>query len=265
MAKHTILKERGTAETLYPQTLAEFVQMADGGNVENGVRQAKFALFVDMWNNAAGSYGRYNPDTGMFELNGLTDITYEQALDIYRYTAGVIYGGQQNIDHIHFEGLSIRTNLPFHVYGAGDIMAMFCRCSKLEVVAFQSTMIYARTAYSAFSECGKLRSINCVINIGSNNVSAFSKCYSLVDVRVLCAYSFSLSDSPLVSLDSMTYMVTKSSNTNQITITVHPTVWAKLFGDMENETVAAMDAEELAQWMALPGKAQARKIVFATV
>lgn len=43
----------------------------------------KEALFIDLWNNACGSYGRYNAETGYFELNGLTDIGYDEALKIF--------------------------------------------------------------------------------------------------------------------------------------------------------------------------------------
>ena len=53
MAKQTILTERGTGEVMYPQTLASLVHTADGGNVEEGLEKAKFALFVDMWNSNA--------------------------------------------------------------------------------------------------------------------------------------------------------------------------------------------------------------------
>ena len=47
---------------------------------------AKKKVFIDTWNTACTSagirYGSYNEKTGYFELNGLTDISYEQALDI---------------------------------------------------------------------------------------------------------------------------------------------------------------------------------------
>ena len=43
----------------------------------------KEQLFIDMWNSACGTNGKYNTETGFYELNGLTDITYEQALTIY--------------------------------------------------------------------------------------------------------------------------------------------------------------------------------------
>lgn len=47
---------------------------------------AKKRVFIDLWKSACGQWGTYNEDTGYFELNGLTDITYEEALDIYVHT-----------------------------------------------------------------------------------------------------------------------------------------------------------------------------------
>lgn len=45
---------------------------------------AKKRLFIDLWNQAAGDYGRYNEDTGFFELYEIYDIGWDEALLIYR-------------------------------------------------------------------------------------------------------------------------------------------------------------------------------------
>ncbi|MDU1892763.1 MAG: hypothetical protein E6767_18945, partial [Dysgonomonas sp.] len=50
------------------------------------VERIKKLTFADLWNQAAGQYGRYNEETGLFELNGRTNYSYEQAIDIYNYT-----------------------------------------------------------------------------------------------------------------------------------------------------------------------------------
>lgn len=44
-------------------------------------------VFIDLWNEACGIWGSYNEETGFFELNGLTDITYGQAISIYQLGA----------------------------------------------------------------------------------------------------------------------------------------------------------------------------------
>lgn len=65
--------------------------------------------FIDLWNAACGIWGRYNPSTGFFELNGLKDITYEQALSIYDFGAIDSY---ETAGRYMNDQKSIRTNLP---------------------------------------------------------------------------------------------------------------------------------------------------------
>jgi len=69
---------------------------------------AKKRLFIDLWNTACGNWGTYNAETGLFELNGLTDITYEEAIKIYN--AGDIRTRESR--GIYGTRISIRTNLP---------------------------------------------------------------------------------------------------------------------------------------------------------
>lgn len=65
-------------------------------------------VFIDQWNTACGIWGRYNEETGYFELNGLTDITYEQALSIM--AAGPLIDSLSPFAGGLFS--KIRTNLP---------------------------------------------------------------------------------------------------------------------------------------------------------
>ena len=51
----------------------------------------------------------YNADTGLYELNGLTDITEDQMREIYLYTASRIYDFNMSYT---FSALYIRTNFP---------------------------------------------------------------------------------------------------------------------------------------------------------
>lgn len=60
-------------------------------------------------------------------------------------------------------------------------------------------------------------------------------------------------------------MNTWAQGTTQITITVHPSVYAKLTGDTTNEAAAALTPEELAQWQQVLTDAVAKNISFATV
>ncbi len=61
--------------------------------------------FIEKWNTACGDYGSYNTTTKYFELNGLDDITYDQAVEIYTYSN--TYNGETN--NVCNRG---RTNIP---------------------------------------------------------------------------------------------------------------------------------------------------------
>lgn len=61
------------------------------GNVLSLTEMAKKRLFIDLWNQAAGDFGRYNEDTGYFELYEIYDIGWDEALLIYRISGGWDY------------------------------------------------------------------------------------------------------------------------------------------------------------------------------
>ena len=62
----------------------------------------------------------------------------------------------------------------------------------------------------------------------------------------------SIIDSPLVAIESLTYLIENAANTSAITITVHPEVYAKLTDSTNTE------------WYAVNTAAQAKQIAFAT-
>lgn len=61
------------------------------GNVLSLTDMAKKRLFIDLWNQAAGDYGRYNEETGYFELYEIHDIGWDEALLIYRISGNKDY------------------------------------------------------------------------------------------------------------------------------------------------------------------------------
>lgn len=120
---------------------------------------------------------------------------------------------------------------------------------------------------STFRRCYNLREIIGPFKINANTLAlqSFLGCAALVDMKLHeLATSISLSDSPLLSLSTMQYMVSNAANTSAITVTVHPDVYAKLTGDTTNAAASALSADELAQWQALVATAAAKQITFAT-
>lgn len=82
--------------------------------------------------------------------------------------------------------------------------------------------------------------------------------------RAKISQSFDVRTSPLLTLDTMQYLVNNAKNTTPITVTVHPDVYAKLTGDTTNAAASALTADELAQWQALVTTANNKHISFAT-
>lgn len=86
-----------------PQVLTPEEQAQVKENI-GGIRD----VFIDLWNAACGVWGRYNEATGFFELNGLTDITYAEAMKIYE--AGWIT--TDSARGLYSLSEPIRTNIP---------------------------------------------------------------------------------------------------------------------------------------------------------
>lgn len=214
--------------------------------------QAKELLFRDMWNSACGSYGKYNEATGYYELNGLTDITYEQALDIMAIGHPIL----RTSFLIGYNNLRTTLQVLTKKTWEGDQCVSFSRgCEKLEVLNMQSFSI--SKSYSTFSNCVSLREIKGKIYFpvsfsDTYNTRIFERCYSLEEVGIYwIAGTLYLSDSPLINIKSFGNIVTEAKNTSPISIFVHPDVYSK-FTDPANT-----------EWYALNQQAIEKQISFA--
>lgn len=220
-------------------------------------QQGNRALYI-----AAGAV--YNQNTGFYELNGLTDITEEEMKVIYVQTNGM--------DRLQsfigsFAGGVFRTNLGFNRTRTqtNNRMANFYDSFRenkyLEVlrVSYNDTDILRSLIVENFSFafylCVKLRKIIGVLRLNklSNITSAFDQCSELQDVKLYgLSANISFSDSPLISLESLQFMITNAANTSLITVTVHADVYAKI------------QDESQVDWHALIETAAAKQITFAT-
>lgn len=223
------------------------------GGILSLTEKAKRALFVDLWNQACGKWGRYNEQTGFFELNGITDITYEEALKIYNYST--VHGGYVFALDSCYAGTSwpSRTYLPFKT---GDTQSRnfryaFWMNKTVEVITFTSTV--KADISEAFRGAEKLRTINGTLWSITINSLTFAQCYALEDVIIsTSATSIYLQWSPNLSLKSLDWIAGRiAGGTAVLTHYVHPEVYAKLT-DPDN-----------AEWYAVMQKAQKNNISFA--
>lgn len=88
---------------------------------------AKKRLFIDLWNQAAGDYGRYNEETGYFELYEIYDIGWDEALLIYRIS------GQWDYSTVNFHWSNIGVKSPItpraflpctHAFNGEDVITV---------------------------------------------------------------------------------------------------------------------------------------------
>lgn len=218
----------------------------------------------------------YNAETGYWELNGLTDLTENDMWDIYLWTSNLI--NQPNLDNA-FSGSPIRTTFAFPIKSIYK-SALRCslnqaciNCASLEVfninkMSDSQIALSGDTAmHNAFNGCVKLRSIKTILYISfSNNASlfeeSFSRCILLSDVRIRgLKQNISFKDSPLLSYNSLNFLITNAANSAAITVTVHFTTYSYLTGTAQPTEEVGGTTEE---WQALVTTAQGKQITFAT-
>ena len=239
-----------------PNLIVQSYDIQDLTTVLN-TQQGNRALYV-----AAGAV--YNQNTGFYELNGLTDITEEEMKVIYVQTNGM--------DRLQsfigsFAGGTFRTNLGFNRTRTQtnnrsvNFYDSFRDNKYLEVlrVSYQDTDVQRSLIIEnfgfAFYFCVKLRKIIGIIRLDKSSgvTSAFDQCLELQDVKLYgLLTNISFAYSPLISLESLQYLITNAANTSPITVTVHADVYAKI------------QDEGQVDWHALIETAAAKQITFAT-
>lgn len=194
----------------------------------------------------------YNPNTGYYELNGLTDITEKQMSEIY------INGAFNSIFGVAWMNKNARTNFINQrstrniSYGISTTQDVNWQClangnNQLEVFnvgsgASESGAVVDNFGY-AFGNCPKLKSIIGIINLRGKYQAywgSFKGCSSLEDLSIKVNSSISFPDSPNLSNASILYMIQNSTSTVDITITLHPTAYARAMANAD--IVAALEA-----------------------
>ena len=216
----------------------------DGINTDGSIYRGLFE--------AAGA--SYNEETKCYELNGLTDITEEEMLKIYLYYSPKYFHSYSGA----FYGMNVRTCFKVKLRRGVDI-SFFFENSTIEVVDMDNLGWYASNFNGAFSNARNLSKIMGVIYLSqiksasSITNNPFAQCLALEDVKIQgLLINIYLGDSPLLTQESISYLVDNAANTSAITVQVHPDVYAKLTDSTNTE------------WYAVNTAAQAKQISFAT-
>lgn len=224
--------------------------------------------FIKSWNEAfyknGRKFGEYNRETGYFEGNGLTDITYEQAKIILKFVGicqnpssiwrkidgGYSHGGLGNFRFDYYgKGQDSRgpRTFPPIVNGASGgfynsnhlLQGDIC----LQAASFAGSGGLTGNEH-VFDSCRNLRY---VLNMGLNDTQGkktgmFVGCVALetVELKGLYQGTVSFEHSPKLSLDSIKYMLNNRNKSGaaltdekyKFTIKLHADVFAKLTDDI---------------------------------
>lgn len=245
----------------------------------NTIGDAKKMLFIDLWNRACGSNGRYNPETGYFELNGITDITYEQALDIWRY--GPIRTAYCQGQYC---GAPIRTNLPITTGlsgGGGSDYGYLCTLlftnSQLEVIRLNNRFRPRYTGstsetwtYGNIFNAKKCHTILGTIDLlfasGKLTQDHFGFQDNLVNIQMnnlqnVTFVTFKLCSK--LSFDSLNFLVKNAANKSELNIEVHPNIYSAIMNDGSVEY--PFNGGDESDWSQLLEVATENKITFSTL
>lgn len=250
---------------------------------------AKKKVFIDQWESLGKVYngtlnGSYDAENDKFNLKWeykdehakkyMPSVTYEEAVAMMQNIRGSVLG---------YDELSViaPANLPPKGYQAGSGPYFYVQRSEVSlynqymevlILATQSNGLF--TVYQNPIQLINLVSLKAVIGVAISSSTSWNPIIftkgagagfpKLEFFRVQIKQSFDVRTSPLLTLDTMQYLVTHAQNTSPITVTVHPDVYAKLTGDTTNAAASALTSDELAQWQALVTTANSKNISFAT-
>lgn len=225
-------------------------------------------VFIDFWNaacykdgvgaaNKNYEVGRYNEETGYFELNNLKDITYIQALKIAKcsYYGAMAERGDaksgyfaSNNDANTWKDPRVaafaRTYFPINTLAYTiDTAGMFAYNNVVESVRFfggYGEGSQHRLGVNSFIHCEKLRFVIGITAIMNDiNSSVFGGCSALEDVmadRIFWAANIWLGDSPKFSRARLLSWASKKPSHDKIcTITVHPSIYSKIIDENNEE------------------------------
>lgn len=185
---------------------------------------------------------KWNANTGYWEFYDMTDITNEQmAKALARgswYTGATAIGAltafnEQSISAIRF---NIARTGPWSATCDFDYFAQENKWIEFINLTFDNTMIskpYAYASYLAgsFNGCSNLRRIYGEINVLDTKnafTDTFKGCVKLEDVEIYgLNKDISFADSPLLSKESLLYMINNCAWESEFTITLHPDVYDK--------------------------------------
>ena len=188
--------------------------------------------FIDRWLALVYEWGTFNESTGYFELNGLTDISYREAINIVnRYNPGQGTDGWRPNSNNQSDYFKARTTIPCiaapsaHPYLTWNIWIECTHFAYNQTANFTSLTQYG---------CRRLRrmldKIQATAAITLSLWNALEECYIATNNTI------SAPNSKFLSLASIVYMVDNATNTGAVTYTFHADAYARCVADTTEYT-----------------------------
>lgn len=185
------------------------------------------------------SGAKWNEATGLWELNGLTDITNELMRICYNESQLLLPSAMaKTAMRTNFVKSRVTANYSYQF----DITQTFW-FSAIEVANIGNIMV--SKAAHAFYSCSELRKVIGIWDVSKVTYlgGLFQGCQALVDVQIKgLSANISFAQSALLSIDSLLYIISNAVN-KSITITLHPDAYARAMSD--SSITAALAAKPL--------------------
>lgn len=200
------------------------------GATSEAIAASKLALFIDQWDSACGTFGKYDPVNAPdaehpFHLDELW-LTYKEAI-IVMSAGSMLYGTTQQYSDVK----NLRINLP-PIFGSNNN-----NVGGQQFERFAGEVAILAKSPNGFITLGSLP-VNAITGSNLKRIATkfyksgninLSKCTALEDITLEGHLgNLDISGSPVISLKSLQYLVANAANTSAITVTVHADVYAKL-------------------------------------
>lgn len=236
--------------------------------------ELKKDLFIDMWNEAWGEFGKYDPENAPdpnhpFYGNELW-MTYEEAVIVMQAPPGpFLYN--LNSGYAGFRG---RTVIPprgkndantFNGFTSYDLNCTFFRCANLEVVRIsgEGSFLGIKSINLPFT-ASPIRKVLGGMDIGAlkTKIRDFGEMGFLEEIKLKkCSADIDLNRSSKLNIESFKFLISNAANTSPITVTVHQDIFSALQGNADSYPFNDGTQEE---WENLLTDALAKNIQFAT-
>lgn len=186
---------------------------------------------------------------GHYYLNGLGDITEEQMMEIYNCKEAInsiILA--TSCDRLFQDSKSPRTffrgYIGNRIFEGKTIGGYYILGGQIETVYFTpgNSTYYPNISKGEgfFYRCCKLKAVSV---FKTSITSVFYQCESLEHIKVYISKSFNLSGSPIISKESILFIINNAMPTSAIAITLHTDAYNRLKDD--NDIVLALQSQPL--------------------